>query len=121
MNESDSALTRPLKSTVHTPGKGHTGKQKDSKHSTGSTSAQWIPGLADACKRLNSDEAYRKEEAKRQFSPRPAPLKKENPRHDHTHRQRIHEPNPMQARQQHFGGRSGNSRAAAGPGQTHRR
>ncbi|WP_265299997.1 hypothetical protein [Verminephrobacter eiseniae] len=67
MNESDSALTMPLKSTVHTSANRHTGKQKDSKHSTGSTSAQWIPGLADACKHLNSDEAYRKEVAKRQF------------------------------------------------------
>ena len=67
MNESDSALTMPLKSTVHTSANRHTGKQKDSKHSTGSTSAQWIQGLADACKRLNNDEAYRKEVAKRQF------------------------------------------------------
>ena len=60
MNESDSALTMPLKSTVHTSANRHTG-------STGSTIAQWIQGLADTCKRLNSDEAYRKEVAKRQF------------------------------------------------------
>src|SRR6218665_232774 len=109
MNESDSALTMPLKSTVHTSANRHTG-------STGSTIAQWIQGLADTCKRLNSDEAYRNEVAKRQCERRPGPLKKESPRHDHTQRQRTHEPNPKQSRQQHFGGRSGNSRAAAGPG-----
>src|SRR6218665_2358321 len=40
MNESDSALTMPLKSTVHTSTNRHTGKQKDSNHSTGSTSTQ---------------------------------------------------------------------------------
>src|SRR6218665_1960862 len=60
MNESDSALTMPLKSTVHTSANRHTG-------STGSTIAQWIQGLADTRKRLNSDEAHRKEVAKRQF------------------------------------------------------
>ena len=67
MNTSNSALKLPLKSSVPTSASQPTAKQKDSLPSTFYTGEQWMQNMIEGCKRLNSDEAYRKEVAKRQF------------------------------------------------------
>lgn len=67
MNTSNSALKLPLKSSVPTSVNQPTAKQKASLPSTSYTVDQWEQSMMEGCTRLNSDEAYRKEVAKRQF------------------------------------------------------
>lgn len=67
MNKSSNDSKRPLKSNAHTSANPPGDKPKDSPPSTFYTIEQWQQDVMENCKRLNNDEAYRKEVAKRQF------------------------------------------------------
>lgn len=67
MNKSNNASTLPLNSSDRNSVNPPSGKPKDSPPSTAYTVDQWMQNMLEGCKRLNSDEAYRQEVAKRQF------------------------------------------------------
>lgn len=67
MNKSSNDSKLPLKSSAPTSANPPGDKPKDSLPSTFYTVEQWEQDMLEGCKRLNSDEAYRKEVAKRQF------------------------------------------------------
>lgn len=67
MNKLSNDSKRPLKSNGHTSANPPGDKPKDSLPSTFYTIEQWQQDVMEDCKRLNNDEAYRKEVAKRQF------------------------------------------------------
>lgn len=69
MNKSSNDSKRPSKSSVPTSANPPGDKPKDSLPLTSTfyTIEQWQQDVMEDCKRLNNDEAYRKEVAKRQF------------------------------------------------------
>ena len=67
MNKLSNDSKLPLKNSNLTSANPPGGKPKDSLPSTFYTVEQWERNMLEGCKRLNNDETYRKEVAKRQF------------------------------------------------------
>ncbi|GBU15394.1 hypothetical protein AwPolaro_07720 [Polaromonas sp.] len=67
MNQISTALQMPLKNIDQTLAKPLTGKQEETHHWKSCTEEEWIQSTMENCKRMDSDEEYRKAVVKRSF------------------------------------------------------
>ena len=67
MNTSNSGLKQPLNSNGFASANPPGDKPEDLPLTTAYTGQMWMQDMLESCKRMNSDEAYRKEVAKRLF------------------------------------------------------